>query len=1089
MPLILREEKGSQLTFNEMDGNLTYLEGLDQEKLTTSSFNAATGSFVTTSSFNAATGSFATTGSNVFVGGQRITGSLNISGSTIQSGSIDISGSINADGFELDTTSTTNIPALNSTFNLDLSGSASTFIQKTLVLNDGKILIAGRFESVNGHSSNHIARLNSNGTVDTSFTAPTIGASIDPGNRYVNNFALQSNGKIIIVGNFREVGVTSRFGVARLNTNGTEDFTFDSSNGLTSVGLIRDVVIQSDDKIIVAGQMEGGIKRMNSDGSADFSFDVVAGFSDNAFYSVALLPSGSEQAILVGGDFQQWDTSSDYKYLVKLNPNGSLDTGFAGTNLDIAAGNSLDRIQKIKTGDDGYIYVAGRFKDTLTGPNVRHAGFARLTTIDEGDGVGAFDSGFRTYITGSDPNNPGTQYVNDFDFYDSNKILLGGSFTTIGIPGYTLQSANRFAIVSQNTGNIISGWAASGSASTYRLNTGSVNSVTLLPNDNVLVGGTFTSASNPLTAREGLASLKLTGFGEVTTTTDYSITANSNQLLISSSNTYFSGNVNISGSITGSLLLVTGSANITGGVTGSSFTGSFVGDGSGLTNIPGVTPIETGSFATTGSNVFVGNQIISGSIFTSGSNLSIGRNAGIALNEDIAGNTFIGADAGENTAIGRTNVFIGRGAGQANVSGSSSVYIGANAGSLSCNNSQNAQLAIGLDAGRCSDAANNTFIGLYSGRNSQSGDNNTFLGAFTGQVQTGFNARCNTFIGACAGTANTTGACTTFVGTNSGRSNTTGRWNTFMGQDAGCSNSVGGGNTFIGRSAGCSNISGSSNTFVGDSAGAFSANPDSCNNSFFGRFAGQSATTGSDLTFLGYRAGVVNKANSNTFVGSSAGESTTVGGFNTFIGKGAGANHISGSNNTFVGNNAGQNAAGANNDQNTFIGVRAGQGTSASGSGFDNVAVGIDSARENYGNYNVFLGNCAGRYLANGSTANTITNNSVYIGYNAKSSADNQTNQIVIGHNAIGNGSNTSTIGNTSTTATYLRGTLITSGSVAQQVTGSFLVTGSANVDGFITYPQVSASLDFADDTAAAAGGVPLGGLYRNGNVIQIRLV
>jgi len=35
---------------------------------------------------------------------------------------------------------------------------------------------------------------------------------------------------------------------------------------------------------------------------------------------------------------------------------------------------------------------------------------------------------------------------------------------------------------------------------------------------------------------------------------------------------------------------------------------------------------------------------------------------------------------------------------------------------------------------------------------------------------------------------------------------------------------------------------------------------------------------------------------------------------------------------------------------------------------------------------------------------------------------------------------------------------------------------------------QVSASLNFVDDTAAAAGGIPLGGLYRNGNFILIRI-
>jgi len=42
--------------------------------------------------------------------------------------------------------------------------------------------------------------------------------------------------------------------------------------------------------------------------------------------------------------------------------------------------------------------------------------------------------------------------------------------------------------------------------------------------------------------------------------------------------------------------------------------------------------------------------------------------------------------------------------------------------------------------------------------------------------------------------------------------------------------------------------------------------------------------------------------------------------------------------------------------------------------------------------------------------------------------------------------------------------------------------------DGYVVLTQVSASLNFVDDTAAAAGGVPLGGLYRNGNFILIRI-
>jgi uncharacterized delta-60 repeat protein len=518
------------------------------------------------------TASYATTGSNIFVGNQTISGSLTISGSstfrnigpTILSGSVLVSGSINSDGFELDASLTQNIPALNSTFNLDFSGSESTIIKKSLVLGDGKILIAGRFTSVDGHTTNDIARLNSNGTIDTSFSAPVFSTTIggDTGG-YVNTFVTQSDGKIIVGGNFSRVNGALRYGLARLDSDGILDTSFEAQSW-GSFGEIRDIAIQSDNKIVCVGSFPSGSRRVNPDGTIDTSLVVSTspGFGDDNFYSVALLPSGSEEAILIGGDFQQWNSFSDYHHLVKLHPSGALDFGFAGNNLDIATGNSLDRIQKIKVtdaytaGDNGYIYIAGRFKDTRVGAQGRNAGFARLTTDDVAFGRGAYDNGFRLYISGSDQNTPGVQYVNDFDFYDGDKILIGGSFTSLGNPLASYQTTNRFIIVDYDNGSLIDGF----STSTYRLNTGSVNSVTLLPNDNVLVGGTFTQAN--LTAREGLASLKLAGLGEVTTTSEYTISANVNELLISSSNTYFSGYV---------------SASV--------ISSSFVGDGSGLTGV------------------------------------------------------------------------------------------------------------------------------------------------------------------------------------------------------------------------------------------------------------------------------------------------------------------------------------------------------------------------------------------------------------------------------------------------------------------------------------------------------------------------
>jgi hypothetical protein len=68
----------------------------------------------------------------------------------------------------------------------------------------------------------------------------------------------------------------------------------------------------------------------------------------------------------------------------------------------------------------------------------------------------------------------------------------------------------------------------------------------------------------------------------------------------------------------------------------------------------------------------------------------------------------------------------------------------------------------------------------------------------------------------------------------------------------------------------------------------------------------------------------------------------------------------------------------------------------------------------------------------------------------------------------------------------YFEGSLNVSGSTTHN--GNTEMTGSLLVSSFTTLASVSSSLNFADDTAAAAGGVPLGGLYRNGNFVMIRL-
>src|SRR4029434_8943900 len=85
---------------------------------------------------------------------------------------------------------------------------------------DGKVLIGGYFYNVSGTNRNGIARLNANGSLDNTF---------DPGggsNGGVKALALQSNGKVVIGGDFTTVNGTSRNHIARLNTDGSLDSSF-----------------------------------------------------------------------------------------------------------------------------------------------------------------------------------------------------------------------------------------------------------------------------------------------------------------------------------------------------------------------------------------------------------------------------------------------------------------------------------------------------------------------------------------------------------------------------------------------------------------------------------------------------------------------------------------------------------------------------------------------------------------------------------------------------------------------------------------------------------------------------------------------
>ena len=162
-----------------------------------------------------------------------------------------------------------------------------------------------------------------------------------------------------------------------------------------------------------------------------------------------------------------------------------------------------------------------------------------------------------------------------------------------------------------------------------------------------------------------------------------------------------------------------------------------------------------------------------------------------------------------------------------------------------------------------------------------------------------------------------------------------------------------------------------------------------------------------------------------------------------------------------AGNNTLEIRSGLASLNNTFIGVNAGRYNTT---GKYNSAQGYASLYSlTTGSYNTAQGYAAGRYLANGSTAHTTGDYGTYIGANTRAKEDGTTNETVIGSNAIGNGSNTVTIGSSAVTDNYFSGNVKASGTVtATQFKLSALNTAPASptdtgttgeiriVDGFI---------------------------------------
>lgn len=240
----------------------------------------------------------------------------------------------------------------------------------------------------------------------------------------------------------------------------------------------------------------------------------------------------------------------------------------------------------------------------------------------------------------------------------------------------------------------------------------------------------------------------------------------------------------------------------------------------------------------------------------------------------------------------------------------------------------------------------------------------------------------NLFVGESAGNGTMSGIGNVGIGFETLRFNTTGGQNTALGNIALKSNTIGNALTAIGSNALATNTEGNANNAFG--ANALLSNLTGSNNNAFGYGALQNNTSSFNCAFghgamLGNTTGVLNVAFGYAAMDSCAGGTI----YNTAIGV--------------------YTLRYVNSNFNTAVGYNA----------LGNITT---------GHTNIAIGYRAGELISGGVALNQTSNSSIYIGYLTKPSADGNTNEIIIGYDVTGNGSNSVTLGNTSITKTILQG-------------------------------------------------------------------
>jgi uncharacterized delta-60 repeat protein len=268
------------------------------------------------------------------------------------------------------------------------AGSSDEHANDVAIQPDGKIIAVGdAVNSTNGTSDFAVIRYNPDGSLDTSFGID--GVVLTDFNKSTDMafaIALQADGMIVVAGSASTPNLAYTFAVARYTPIGELDQSFGAAGKVTVffnkifeggkslrplvASMIRDVAIQSDGKIVLAGFADNnfGLARLSADGSLDLNFGAggktilsFGGRKDgSAAYSVATQIVDSEERIVAAGLASTYQTVSDFA-LTRLRSDGTPDLTFGSQGKVITAlSRGEDQVNDLVIDASNRIVAAGR---------------------------------------------------------------------------------------------------------------------------------------------------------------------------------------------------------------------------------------------------------------------------------------------------------------------------------------------------------------------------------------------------------------------------------------------------------------------------------------------------------------------------------------------------------------------------------------------------------------------------------------------------------------------------------------------------------------------------------------------------------